>query len=50
MHEHGRVERTEHTGSMIHVVGRVPRHLAAEFDPYRRPRRRSRPGAAPTDS
>src|SRR3990172_3559395 len=44
MHEHGRVERTEHTGSMIHVVGRVPRHLAAEFDPYRRPRRRSRSG------
>ena len=50
MHEHGRVDRTEHTGSMIHVVGRVPRHLAAEFDPYRRPRRRSRSGAAPTDS
>ena len=50
MHEHGRVERTEHTGSMIHVVGRVPRHLAAEFDPYRRPRRRSRSGAPPTNS
>jgi GTP-binding protein HflX len=50
MHEQGRVERTEHTGSMIHVVGRVPRHLAAEFDPYRRPRRRARPGATSTDS
>ena len=35
MHEHGWVERTDHTGSMIHVVGRVPAHLAAEFDRYR---------------
>jgi GTP-binding protein HflX len=42
MHEHGRVEQTEHTETMIHVVGRVPRHLAAEFDAYRRPARRGR--------
>ena len=43
MHEQGRVESTEHTGEMIHVVGRVPRHLVSEFDPYRRPRRKAKP-------
>jgi GTP-binding protein HflX len=46
MHEQGRVEKTEHTESIIHVVGRVPRHLAAEFDPYLRRRRKARSNPA----
>ena len=39
LHEHGRVDKADHTGTLIHVVGRIPKHLASEFDPYRKTRR-----------
>jgi GTPase len=42
MHDYGLVERTDHTDSQIHLVGRVPRHLAGEFEAYRRPKRTGR--------
>jgi GTP-binding protein HflX len=42
MHDHGLVERTDHTDSQIHLVGRVPRHLVSEFEAYIRTRRSRR--------
>ncbi|HET7010400.1 MAG TPA: GTPase HflX [Anaerolineales bacterium] len=49
MHDHGWVERTDHQGSYIHLVGRVPQHFASEFEPYKkRLRRPARGKGTPT--
>ena len=47
-HEQGVVESTEHLRSAVHMTGRIPRQLLADFEPYRK-RRRQR-STAPGDA
>jgi hypothetical protein len=48
-HEQGVVESTEHLRSAVHMTGRIPRPLLADFEPYRKRRRprRTPPGDDP---
>jgi GTP-binding protein HflX len=41
-HEQGVVESTEHLRSAVHMTGRIPRQLLADFEPYRKRRRQRR--------
>jgi hypothetical protein len=48
-HEQGVVESTEHLRNAVHMMGRIPRPLLVDFEPYRK-RRRQRSGPTPDDS